>query len=134
MHLEQTHHCTILRGSNGMRMASLDRGRTVWPRKQWRAILALGTNAGVCRPWWSRLYKSGPGNAITPNTPCGHKWPERCNSAHCNAWWCSTFPRLFPWLTYGVTAWISWRCPRQKRQPLAFGITTSAGNVPFTQG
>lgn len=59
----------------------------------------FGPGGGYMRPWWVALI-DGPGNATKPNTPCGHAWPRRCNSANCTQRWCRTY---VPFINAGAT-------------------------------
>lgn len=77
--------------------------------------LHFGPGCGYLRKWWCRL-NAGPGQATTPETPCGHRGLAHCNSAYCTRAWCGaqSWP-VFGWLfTRGHTMRI-WAGPAHNR-------------------
>lgn len=54
--------------------------------------LWVSWGTGLSR-WYVALNR-GPGNAVGSGRAeygtkdCGHRWPNRCNSAFCGRWWC----------------------------------------------
>ena len=61
----------------------------------------LGRGVGYMHAWWVNLCL-GPGDALKPNTPCGHRGLYHCNSIHCTRRVCRLIPSI-PFVSRGAT-------------------------------